>query len=67
MKSVDHKKLEIISPALGRRPVADKRVAIRIFPQQSRIDALGGEAEMKIKLMAWIEKQYAAKNKKKKK
>ena len=54
-------------PTLGRRPVADKRQMIRIFPQQSRIDALGGESALKIKLMTYIEKVYAAGAKKLKK
>ena len=54
-------------PALGRRPVADKRMMIRIFPQQSRIAAMGGEAAMKLKLMAYIEKAFAATGKKKRK
>lgn len=43
---------------LGRRPVDDKRKAIRIFPQQSRIDALGGDIPLKLKLAAYIEREY---------
>lgn len=58
---------KIIPPPLGRRPVTDKRKAIRIFPQQSRIDALGGEDALKKELAGYIEKKYQKTIKKKNK
>lgn len=42
----------------GRKPIADKRIPIRIFPQQSRIDMLKGEEETKFLCMQFIESQY---------
>lgn len=56
-KELDRLRAET-QPALGRRPVADKRVMIRIFPQQSRIAAMGGEAMLRLKLVDYIEKVY---------
>lgn len=52
----------------GRKPLKDKRIPIRIFPQQSRIDVLGGEEKIKEFIMDQVEKEYSARlNKKSKK
>ena len=42
----------------GRKPIDDKRIPIRIFPQQSRVDMLKGEEETKFLCMQFIESQY---------
>ena len=43
----------------GRKPIDDKRIPIRIFPQQSRVDLLKGEAIVKVLCMNYIESEYA--------
>ncbi len=39
----------------GRKPIADKKVNIRLYPRQSVIDKNGGEEEFKRKLEEFIE------------
>ena len=37
-------------------PQGDKKIPIRIFPQQSKVETLGGEQEVKKILMKYIER-----------
>ena len=43
----------------GRKPIADKKIPIRIFPQQSRVELLKGEEIVKVMCMNYIESEYA--------
>jgi hypothetical protein len=41
----------------GRKPVVDKKITLSIYPQQSRIDAIGKDRAKAIAIEA-IEKEY---------
>jgi len=43
----------------GRKPIDDKRIPIRIFPQKSRVELLKGEEIVKVLCMNYIESEYA--------
>ena len=43
----------------GRKPIDDKRIPIRIFPQKSRVELLRGEEVVKVLCMNYIESEYA--------
>lgn len=43
----------------GRKPIDDKRIPIRIFPQKSRLELLKGEEIVKVLCMNYIESEYA--------
>lgn len=42
----------------GRKPLADKRVPIRFFPLQSRVDSLGGDEVVKDLCLSTVESAY---------
>ena len=42
----------------GRKPLADKRVAVRFFPLQSRVDLLGGDEAVRDLCLSTVEDAY---------
>lgn len=42
----------------GRRPLDDKAVMIRIFPRESRVEALGGDKAVKTLCIQKIEEEF---------
>ena len=48
---------------LGRKPVADKKMVLRIFVEQSLIDANGGEQTCKDECISFLKKRGQKKEK----
>ena len=48
---------------LGRKPIADKKQVLRIFIEQSVIDANGGETICKDECISFLKKAWAKKRK----